>query len=108
MLCVVFMTIPFIVNSVGAIDTIDAKTAFSVAYMNSLPEEGKADFDKFSGEFERGEVKDQSGNMFYNTLKNKKIYKKVKYPDGQNGFYTKDVKIRERAIYEKIKNKVRD
>ncbi len=103
-LCAISMSTSFLITSAGAIDTNNAEVVYSMQYLNSLPKLGEANFDKFSGKYERDEIK-VNDKRFSDTLQEEKVYENVKFPNELNG---KNIKIREKDVYANIKKQVQD
>ena len=105
-LCAISISTSFAITSAGAINTTEAEFAFSEQYMNSLPKPGEADFDRFSGEYERGKIK-INDKLYIDTLKDARDYY-VKYPSNENNYnMEKNVFGKEEKVYDSY-NIVRD
>ena len=103
-LCAISMSTSFVITSAGAIDTNNAEAAFSMQYMNILPKPGEDNFDKFSGKYERNEIK----NKKYTDTLQPRLYD-VKYPtDNDTNFRIDTEDINEKQVYEDIKKTVAD
>ena len=67
-LCAISISTSFAITSAGAVNTTESETAFSMQYLKSLPKPSEANFDRFSGKYERNEIK-MDCKYYIDTLK---------------------------------------
>ncbi len=101
-LCAISMSTSFVITSAGAVNTNYAEAVYSQKYINSLPKPEDENFDKYSGKYERDEVKVKD-KKYTDTLSSAKQYD-VKYPENKYKYkIVKKENEKDKKIYDGYK-----